>query len=73
MKAKWDDKLQFPFFCGNPEYIIGHRIWESEGAYYYQEIKAIALTLLQLIEEDSRKFTILYVTSPHRETMQMQF
>ncbi|MQM01058.1 hypothetical protein Taro_033802 [Colocasia esculenta] len=25
---------KFPFFCSNREYIIGRRIWESEGAYY---------------------------------------
>uniref|UniRef100_A0A1D1XR32 StAR-related lipid transfer protein 7, mitochondrial n=1 Tax=Anthurium amnicola TaxID=1678845 RepID=A0A1D1XR32_9ARAE len=25
---------KFPFFCSNREYIIGRRIWESEGAFY---------------------------------------
>lgn len=32
MIVQWVRK--FPFFCSNREYIIGRRIWESDGAYY---------------------------------------
>ncbi|CAA6655877.1 unnamed protein product [Spirodela intermedia] len=32
MVVHWVRK--FPFFCSNREYIIGRRIWESDGAYY---------------------------------------
>ncbi|XP_047337333.1 uncharacterized protein LOC124941109 [Impatiens glandulifera] len=32
MVVQWVRK--FPFFCSDREYIIGRRIWESEGTYY---------------------------------------
>ncbi|XP_047315704.1 uncharacterized protein LOC124919502 isoform X1 [Impatiens glandulifera] len=32
MVVQWIRK--FPFFCSDREYIIGRRIWESEGTYY---------------------------------------
>lgn len=32
MILQWVRK--FPFFCSDREYVIGRRIWESEGSYY---------------------------------------
>ncbi|KAL2902957.1 StAR-related lipid transfer protein 7 mitochondrial [Bienertia sinuspersici] len=32
MIVQWVRK--FPFFCSDREYVIGRRIWESEGSYY---------------------------------------
>lgn len=52
---------QFPFFCSDREYVIGRRIWESEGSYYcVTKVASASLDYIYLVISTYSCYHALY-------------